>query len=113
MGRYTLLAADGTEEPSDVPGLLGGNRKLRIYGTLFCGTARAALDRGYAQHRVFFRDEGAAIAAGYRPCGNCMRARYRLWAAGGEPGTEAYPWLVAPKADGVVGPSTAPPVQGR
>jgi methylphosphotriester-DNA--protein-cysteine methyltransferase len=76
---YTLLGADGRRYESATPGALGGNARLRIYGRLDCGSARAALPRGYAQHRVFFADEATAIAAGYRPCGNCMRAGYREW----------------------------------
>ena len=33
------------------------------------------------KHRVFFADEAAAIAAGYRPCAVCMRGEYRRWKA--------------------------------
>jgi hypothetical protein len=40
--------------------------------------------KGYAKHRVFFADETAAIAAGYRPCGICMRERYEHWKRGGK-----------------------------
>jgi methylphosphotriester-DNA--protein-cysteine methyltransferase len=54
------------------------------------------MSEGYARHRVFFANEGDAIAAGYRPCGNCMRERYREWKRGGEPGTAEYPWRSAP-----------------
>jgi hypothetical protein len=36
-------------------------------------------------------------ACGYRPCGNCMRKRYREWAKGGVPGSAGYPWRVLPK----------------
>jgi methylphosphotriester-DNA--protein-cysteine methyltransferase len=28
---------------------------------------------------VFFADEETAIAAGFRPCGACMREEYRRW----------------------------------
>jgi methylphosphotriester-DNA--protein-cysteine methyltransferase len=28
---------------------------------------------------VFFADEATALAAGYRPCGTCMREEYRAW----------------------------------
>ena len=79
-GVFTLLGADGPYS-SETPGTLGGNAKLRIHGRLDCGSARAALPRGYAQHRVFFADEATAVAAGYRPCGHCMRAEYREWKA--------------------------------
>jgi hypothetical protein len=78
---YTLTGADGRPYPSETPGTLGGNSRDRIYGTLTCGSARNALGRGYERIRVFFADEATAIAAGYRPCGNCMRAGYREWKA--------------------------------
>jgi methylphosphotriester-DNA--protein-cysteine methyltransferase len=28
---------------------------------------------------VFFADEATAVAAGYRPCAVCLRARYDEW----------------------------------
>jgi len=84
MRRYRLLGADGKTHESTEPGTLGGNRKARIYGRLDCGTARAALARGYAAHRVFFASEADAVAAGYRPCGNCMREAYRAWKRGSD-----------------------------
>lgn len=79
--RYRLLGADGCTYESDTPGLMGGNRRLRIYGRLTCPSALAALARGYARHRVFIADEATAISAGYRPCGTCMRAEYAKWRA--------------------------------
>ena len=69
---YRLLQPDGTFVESDVPGELGANATLRLYGRLDCESAVNALRRGYAKHRVFFKDEKAAIDAGYRPCGRCM-----------------------------------------
>jgi methylphosphotriester-DNA--protein-cysteine methyltransferase len=77
---FILLGADGPYS-SQTPGTLGGNSKLRIYGRLDCWSANRALDKGYAKIRVFFADEATAIAAGYRPCGNCMREKYREWKA--------------------------------
>lgn len=76
---YRLLTADGRFELSPVPGTLGGNARLRIYGRLDCPAALRALGRGYAAHRVFFADEATAIAAGYRPCGRCIPAEYQRW----------------------------------
>jgi methylphosphotriester-DNA--protein-cysteine methyltransferase len=32
-------------------------------------------------NRVFFMDQAEAVAAGYRPCGHCMRASYLNWRA--------------------------------
>ena len=79
--RYRLPGADGEEVESDVPGRFGGNQRLKIYGRLDCSSARRALTAGYARHRVFFADEATAVAAGYRPCGRCMRAEYSRWKA--------------------------------
>jgi methylphosphotriester-DNA--protein-cysteine methyltransferase len=57
---------------------LGGNRKLKIYGRLDCNTGK----RMKKTNRVFFSNEQEALAAGYRPCGNCMRAAYQKWKNG-------------------------------
>ncbi|MGY4539258.1 hypothetical protein ACVW0P_003692 [Mucilaginibacter sp. UYNi724] len=56
---------------------LGGNRKLKIYGTLQCASGK----RMKAGNRVFFTDEQEAKANGYRPCGHCMRKVYQKWKA--------------------------------
>jgi len=94
---YNLLASDGSTRESAERGTFGGYRLKKIYGRLDCWSANANLAKGgYREHRVFFADEAAAIAAGYRPCGHCLRERYAAWRAGGEPGTAAYPWLVQP-----------------
>jgi methylphosphotriester-DNA--protein-cysteine methyltransferase len=76
---YHLLGPDGQIADSARRGAFGGNRRARIYGQLDCRSANAALRRGYARHRVFFLDERSAIAAGFRPCGHCMRKEYALW----------------------------------
>ena len=66
---YRLVGADGSGVLSDVPGTLGGNRRLKIYGRLDCPNALRWVARGhYVQHRVFFLDEATARAAGYRAC---------------------------------------------
>lgn len=54
---------------------LAGNRRLKIYGRLDCSSGK----RMNIANRVFFRDEAAAIAAGYRPCAHCMRQRFERW----------------------------------
>ena len=65
-----------------IRGTIGGHRKTRIYGRLDCPSALRAIARGgYVKYRVFFADEAAAIAAGYRPCARCMPERYRDWKA--------------------------------
>ena len=80
MKTYKLLGADGKTYESETPGTLGGNRKLKIYGRLDCWSALSAIKRfpgSYEKSRVFFADEKNALAAGYRPCGNCLRQKYR------------------------------------
>lgn len=79
---YTLLGPDGPYE-SPTKGTLGGNGADKIYGRLDCPSATRAVARGdtYQKHRVFFADEATAIASGYRPCGNCMKAEYAAWKA--------------------------------
>ena len=79
---YTLLGPDGRPYISTTPGVLGGNRRGRIYGRLDCPSALRAIARGgYIKHRVFFADEGTAVAAGYRPCARCMPDQYAAWKA--------------------------------
>lgn len=56
---------------------LGGNKALKIYGTLHCSSGK----RMKQQNRVFFSTEEEAIANGYRPCGHCMRDKYKTWKA--------------------------------
>ena len=82
---YKLLGADGKQYLSETPGTLGGNSQLKIYGRLDCGSARRAIrdyPGSYEKARVFFADEQTAQAAGYRPCGTCMRKQFNLWKAG-------------------------------
>lgn len=79
---YKLLGADGKFYESATPGILGGHRKLKIYGRLDCPSALRAIAKGqYVKHRVFFNDEETAIAAGFRPCAKCMPQKYKLWKA--------------------------------
>ena len=77
---YTLLGADGKFYQSSTPGLLGGHKKLKIYGRLDCPSALRYIAKGqYVKNRVFFKDEETAIAAGFRPCAKCMPKEYKLW----------------------------------
>jgi len=55
--------------------ILGGNKRLRIYGKLNCKSGK----RMKRTHRVFFYSEQEALEAGYRPCGNCLRSKYLAW----------------------------------
>ena len=84
MKTYKLLGADGKIYESETPGEYGGNGKLKVYGRLDCPTALSAIKRfpgSYEKSRVFFADEKTALAAGYRPCGNCLREKYREYMA--------------------------------
>ena len=77
---YKLIGKDGKMYESNSPGTFGGHRKLKIYGRLDCPSALRYIAKGqYVQHRVFFADEETAVAAGYRPCGVCMKDAYRRW----------------------------------
>jgi methylphosphotriester-DNA--protein-cysteine methyltransferase len=80
---YRLLGADGGSYYSFNKGLFDGNRRGKVYGQLDCPSALRAIERGhtYEQYRVFFADERTAIAAGFRPCGICMRQAYKKWQA--------------------------------
>lgn len=82
---YKLIGKDGKQYLSETPGTLGGHKGLKIYGRLDCPSALRYIAKGqYVKHRVFFADEETAIAAGYRPCGVCMKAQYKLWKASKE-----------------------------
>lgn len=53
----------------------GGNKPLRIYGTLSCQSGK----RMKKENRVFFQSEEEAIGEGYRPCDHCMKVEYQKW----------------------------------
>jgi methylphosphotriester-DNA--protein-cysteine methyltransferase len=53
----------------------GGNKKLKIYGTLYCSSGK----RMKKENRVFFVTEKEAVENGYRPCGHCMKEKYKIW----------------------------------
>ena len=82
---YTLIGPDGSSVSSPIKGTLGGHRRTRVYGQLNCKAALRSLGTGrsYEQQRVFFADEATAIAAGYRPCANCMPGEFQVWKAKG------------------------------
>jgi len=78
--KYKLISSNGEEYLSDIPGLFGGNKKLKIYGRLDCPSARRWISKGmYVSNRVFFENEETAIAANYRPCAICMPKEYKEW----------------------------------
>ncbi|WP_345028823.1 Ada metal-binding domain-containing protein [Ravibacter arvi] len=84
--HHTDLGQDADERSKAVRALirkgqitLGGYKKGKIYGLLHC----AAGKRMKPENRVFFQDETEALARGYRPCGHCLREKYRSWKAEG------------------------------
>ena len=81
---YKLMNRDGTFYESELPGEYGGNGKMKIYGRLDCPSALSTIRRfpgEYEKHRVFFVDERTALLAGFRPCGNCLREKYKEYMA--------------------------------
>jgi methylphosphotriester-DNA--protein-cysteine methyltransferase len=58
--------------------VLGGNKQLKIYGTLHCVSGK----RMKRVNRVFFASAAEAIENGFRPCGHCMRSEYQIWKHG-------------------------------
>ena len=58
----------------------GGNKKLKIYGTLNCTSGK----RMKKENRVFFGCEKEAFENDYRPCGHCMKEKYKKWIAGNQ-----------------------------
>ena len=80
---YKLIDENGDTYLSEQKGTLGGHSKLKIYGRLDCPSALRYIDKGqYVKYRVFFADEKTAVVAGYRPCGVCMKEKYKKWKAG-------------------------------
>ncbi|AFD08569.1 Ada metal-binding domain-containing protein [Solitalea canadensis] len=55
--------------------MLGGNKKLKIYGTLTCASGK----RMKTENRVFFSSGQEAIQHGYRPCGHCLNHKFKKW----------------------------------
>lgn len=79
---YHLTGPDGKVYDSYEKGTLGGYKPKKIYGRLDCPSASRYVALGtYQKSRVFFKDEATAIAAGYRPCGVCMKEKFEKWKA--------------------------------
>lgn len=77
--EYKLLGING-QYFSKIPGTLGGNKKLKIYGKLDCKSALNWINKGkYVSNRVFFENEDVAKEIGYRPCAVCMKKEYKIW----------------------------------
>ncbi len=58
--------------------VLGGNKRLKIYGTLGCASGK----RMKRENRVFFKSDTEARKMGFRPCGHCMKEAYKQWKDG-------------------------------
>lgn len=56
----------------------GGNRKLKIFGTLHCKSGK----RMHQQNRIFFSSLQEAESLSYRPCGHCLKSAYQHWKNG-------------------------------
>ena len=52
-----------------------GNAKLKIYGRLNCFSGK----RMKKENRVFFQSEKEALQHRFRPCGHCMKEKYKKW----------------------------------
>ncbi|WP_158799666.1 Ada metal-binding domain-containing protein [Pedobacter sp. L105] len=57
---------------------LGGYKKAKIYGLLSCSSGK----RMKIENRIFFKNEAEALKLAYRPCGNCLPAKYKKWKEG-------------------------------
>ncbi len=55
--------------------LYGGNKKLKIYGSLHCKSGK----RMKKENRVFFSTKEEALENNFRPCGHCMKIAYQKW----------------------------------
>ena len=78
--EYKLVGSNGKIYLSKIPGVLGGHKKLKIYGNFDCVSALKWISKGkYVDNRVFFENEEVAKEAGYRPCGVCMKKEYQIW----------------------------------
>ena len=97
---YHLTGPDGKIYDSYEKGVLGGynngyngdyysEKNRNVYGRLDCPCALRALaapsHASYEAHRVFFKSEDDAIAAGFHPCHCCLPEKYAMWKSGKDP----------------------------
>ena len=79
---YILTDAKRHQYLSKETATYGGHLKQKIYGRFDCPSANSYIAKGqYVQQRIFFADEKTAVAAGFRPCGTCMKEKYKIWKA--------------------------------
>lgn len=78
--EYKLRDKNNIEYLSKIPGTIGGNKKLKIYGKFDCPSALNYIKKGYyVNNRVFFDNIETAKKAGFRPCAKCMKKEYIEW----------------------------------
>lgn len=78
--KYKLIDSNGKNYLSHIPGTIGGNKKLKIYGKLDCPNALIWIKKGYyTENRVFFENIEVAKLNNYRPCAKCMKKEFILW----------------------------------
>ena len=77
---YRLIGPDGREVLSKSRARSAGTAATRSTDGSTAADAAQWIAKGhYVKQRVFFADEATAIAAGYRPCANCMPVEYAAW----------------------------------
>lgn len=78
--EYKLRDKNNKEYISKIPGTIGGNKSIKIYGKLDCPSALYYIGKGqYVKNRVFFDSTETAKKAGYRPCAKCMPEEYKKY----------------------------------
>lgn len=78
INHIEILDKDLRSEIKQQKICFGGNRKLKIYGTLSCASGK----KMKKANRVFFITEEEALQHNYRPCGHCRREQYQNWKNG-------------------------------
>ncbi len=76
--HYTIIDNDLRKQIKEKAICFAGNNNLKIYGLLQCTTGK----RLKRTNRVFFVTETEAVENGFRPCGHCMKNRYKKWKHG-------------------------------
>jgi len=78
INHSKILDSDLRNKIKNAEICFGGNRKLKIYGTLKCSSGK----RMKRENRVFFLSENEAKENGFRPCGHCLKTEYQNWKNG-------------------------------
>lgn len=72
MNKKYKILKDGKIIESDIPGVYGGWKIGKIFGTLDCWSGK----KMFKKNRVFFYTMEDAVSHGYRPCKNCRPMEY-------------------------------------